>query len=321
MSFIWPGMLLSMLAIPLLIGFYLYLQRRRAHIAIQFENLAGSPVPRSQPGRLRHIPPAMFLLGVTLQLVALARPEMTLNLPRLEGTVILAFDVSGSMAADDLEPNRLAAAKVAASEFVQRQPATVQIGVVAFSESGLAVQAPTNDQGEILASLNRLEPQQGTSLGYGILSALEAIVAHREAAASPSVTAERYGSAIIVLITDGENTSPPDPFQAAYTAAELGVQIFAIGIGSPSGAILNLGGYSVHTQLNEVVLEQIAGLTGGHYYTAGSADDLREAYDHLTPELVVRPEKLEVTALFAGASILCLLLGGGLMLAWFGRLP
>lgn len=321
MSFIWPGMLLSLLGIPFFIGFYLYLQQRRARLAMQFENFASSPVPRPQPGRLRHIPPVLFLLGVTLQLVALARPQMTVNLPRLEGTVILAFDISGSMAADDLEPNRLAAAKVAASEFVQRQPATVQIGVVAFSESGLAVQAPTNDQVEILASLNRLEPQQGTSLGYGILSALEAIVAHWEAAASSSATAERYGSAIIVLITDGENTSPPDPFEAAYTAAELGVQIFAIGIGSPSGAILNLDGYSVHTRLNEVALEQIAGLTGGHYYTAGSADDLREVYDHLTPELVVRPEKLEVTALFAGVSILCLLLGGGLMLVWFGRLP
>jgi Ca-activated chloride channel family protein len=130
-----------------------------------------------------------------------------------------------------------------------------------------------------------------------------------------------FGPEIIVLITDGENTAPPDPFEAAFSAAERGVRIHSIGIGSSAGTILNINGYTVYTQLNEVALEQIAGLTGGEYYHAESNEDLREIYDTLSPELVVKPEKIEVTSLFAGGSILFLLIGGGLMLLWFGRLP
>jgi Ca-activated chloride channel family protein len=270
----------------------------------------------------------LFLAGLTFLLIALARPQMTVNLPRLEGTVILAFDVSGSMAAEDLQPSRMSAAKLTASEFVQRQPPSVQIGVVAFSEGGLSVQAPTNDQDAILASINRLEPQRGTSLGYGILTALDTIVADSgesstgENEPTPTlVPAEVYGPAIIVLLSDGENTAPPDPYEAAFAAAEHGVRIYSIGIGSAAGTLLNINGYTVHTQLNETALEQIAGLTGGEYYNAQSEEDLRQIYANISPELVIKPEKTEVTSIFAGASLLIMLIGGGLMLLWFGRLP
>jgi Ca-activated chloride channel family protein len=253
---------------------------------------------------------------------------MTVNLPRVEGTVILAFDVSGSMAAEDLQPNRMAAAKVAASEFVQRQPATVQIGVVAFSESGISVQVPTNDQDAILASINRLEPQRGTSLGYGILTSLNTILGEgseieldpNEPTAAPAPVGS-FGQAIIVLITDGENTAPPDPFEAAFAAAERGVRIYSIGVGSSAGTTLNINGFSVHTQLDETTLEQISGLTGGEYFNAENEEELREIYDNISPELVIKPEQMEVTSIFAGASILILLMGGVLMLLWFGRLP
>jgi Ca-activated chloride channel family protein len=270
----------------------------------------------------------LFLIGLILLSIALARPQMTVNLPRVEGTVILAFDVSGSMAADDLQPSRMAVAKESASEFVQRQPPSVLIGVVAFSEGGLSVQAPTNDQNAILASINRLEPERGTSLGYGILTALNTIVADsgetapNENMPTPTPVPEgTYGPAIIVLISDGENTAPPDPYEAAYTAAERGVRIYSIGIGSPAGTTLDINGYSVHTQLNEAALEQISGLTGGEYYNAGSEEDLKEIYDNISPELVIKPEEMEVTSIFAGASILVLLIGGWLTLLWFGRLP
>jgi Ca-activated chloride channel family protein len=127
--------------------------------------------------------------------------------------------------------------------------------------------------------------------------------------------------AIIVLLTDGENTAPPDPFEAAYAAAEHGVRIYSIGIGSQSGTTLNINGFTVHTQLNETVLKQIAGLTGGEYYNAESEEDLKEIYDNISPELVIKPEKMEVTSIFAGISIVILLIGGGLMLLWFGRMP
>jgi Ca-activated chloride channel family protein len=253
---------------------------------------------------------------------------MTVNLPRVEGTVILVFDVSGSMAAEDVAPNRMTAAKVSASEFVRSQPTSVLIGVVAFSESGLSVQVPTHDQDAVLASINRLEPQRGTSLGHGILTALTTIAGDldegttTENAPTPTPVPEGdFGPEIIVLISDGENTAPPDPFEAAFSAAERGVRIYSIGIGSAAGTTLDINGYTVYTQLNEIALEQIAGLTGGEYYRAESDEDLREIYDNISPELVIRPEKMEVTSLFAAASILTLLLGGGLMLLWFGRLP
>jgi Ca-activated chloride channel homolog len=328
MTFLWPAMLVSLLCLPLFIGIYLFLQRRRQRFAVSFSSFTGGPIKSPQPGRLRHIPPLLFLVGLAILLIAMARPHMTVNLPRVEGTVVLAFDVSGSMAAEDLEPNRMAAAKVAASEFVQRQPPSVQIGVVAFSEGGLSVQVPTNDQDAILASINRLEPQRGTSLGYGILTALNTILGEGDEASidelepTPApVPAGTYGPAIIVLISDGENTAPPDPFEAAYAAAERGVRIYSIGIGSKVGTTLDINGFTVYTQLNETTLEQISGLTGGEYYNAESEEDLRVIYDNITPELVIKPEEMEVTSIFAGASIVILLIGAALMLLWFGRFP
>jgi Ca-activated chloride channel homolog len=328
MSFEWPGMLISLITLPIMIGIYIYLQRRRLRFAASYSSFTGGHGQNRVPGRLRHLPPALFLLGLALLLVALARPQMTVSLPRVEGTVILAFDVSGSMAAEDLEPNRMAVAKAATAEFVLRQPASVQIGVVAFSESGLSVQVPTNDQDAILASINRLEPQRGTSLGYGIITALNTILGVDDEALSGEnqptpvpVPPGSYGPAIIVLITDGENTAPPDPFEAAYTAAEHGVRIYSIGIGSSAGATLSINGYTVHTQLNEIALEQIAGLTGGEYFHAESGEDLKKIYENISPELVIKPEEVEVTSIFSGASMVILLLGGALMLFWFGRLP
>src|SRR3990172_7727655 len=161
--------------------------------------------------------------------LAPARPQTVVSLPRIEGTVILAFDVSGSMAADDMKPTRMEAAKAAARGFVQRQPASVQIGVVAFSDNGFAVQAPTNDQEAILASINRLTPQRGTSLANGILASLNTIAAgagaplqlssNRSPTPTPTpVPKGAYTSAVIVLLTDGENTVSPDPLAAAPAA-------------------------------------------------------------------------------------------------------
>jgi Ca-activated chloride channel family protein len=327
MSFLWPKMLVFLIFAPVLTGVYISLQRRRQRIAASFGSFMGGQVHSRQPGKLRHIPAVLFLVGLTLLLFVLARPQMTVSLPRYEGTVILAFDVSGSMAAEDLEPNRMAAAKATASEFVNRLPSSVQIGIVAFRDSGLTVLNPTNDAEVILDSLERLEPQQGTSLGYGILTALNTILGESEepiegSQPAPTPVAENTDqSAAIILLTDGENTAPPDPFEAAFTAAQHGVRIYTIGIGSPAGTTLNINGYTVHTQLNETALEQIAGLSGGAYYNAESQEDLRQIYEKLSPELVIKPEKTEVTSIFAGASALFLLLGGGLMLVWFGRLP
>src|SRR4051812_21455558 len=170
MSFIWPGMLLLLLLIPLFGWVYLRMQRRRQRMLANYGSLGfvQNAVGRSR-GIRRHIPPILFLLGLAILFVALARPQANVSVPHVEGTVILAFDVSGSMAADDLKPTRIDAAKAAAQDFVERQPSTVQIGVVSFSDNGFSVQVPTNNQADVLAAINRLSPQRGTSIANGIL--------------------------------------------------------------------------------------------------------------------------------------------------------
>jgi Ca-activated chloride channel family protein len=337
MSFIWPFMLLSLLLVPLFCLLYLRLQRRRQQIAARYGTLGIVQEAGSRPlGLRRHIPPALFLTGLAILLFSLARPQTVVSLPRLEGTVILAFDVSGSMAADDLEPTRMEAAKVAARDFVLRQPSTIQIGVVAFSEGGFTVQLPTNEQETVLAAIERLAPERGTSLARGILASLHTIFveaeidpdAARYSNLTPTPTPTptpvpdgTYAPAVIVLLTDGENTAPPDPFEAALVSADRGVRIHTVGIGSAEGTILQVEGFNVHTRLDEATLQQIAELTDGTYYNAANEEELRSIYENLDPELVIEPEEMEVTSLFAGASILVLLIGGATSLLWFSRFP
>jgi Ca-activated chloride channel family protein len=337
MSFIWPPMLVLVLLIPLIGVLYISLQQRRRRIAARYGGLelAGGAAGRG-PGIRRHVPPVLFLVGLAILIVALARPQTVVSLPRVEGTVILVVDVSGSMAADDMEPTRMEAAKAAARDFVERQPPGVQIGVVAFSDGGLAVQAPTDDQEAILASINRLAPQRGTSLGQGIAAALNTIAADSGQASdlegdhTPTPTAiatptpapdGANTSAVILVLSDGENTEAPDPLAAAQAAAERGVRIHTLGIGSAAGTTLDVNGFTVHTQLNEALLQQIAQLTGGAYYSVENEQDFHSIYENLVPRLVIEPQKMEVTSIFAGASILVLLMGGTFSLLWFSRLP
>ena len=233
MSFIWPAMLLLLLLLPLGGWLYVGLERRRRRLVAASGGL-GLARAGDRRGRLRNrIPPLLFLLGITIMTVALARPQGTVALPREEGTVILAFDVSGSMAADDLKPTRMDAAKAASKAFVERQPPGVVIGVVAFSDAGVSVQVPTSDQATVLAAIDRLGPRSGTSLGQGIQTSLHAIAladappatnyySNRSPAPTPLPTPVPPGThapAAIVLLTDGENNESPDPVAAAQAAA------------------------------------------------------------------------------------------------------
>jgi Ca-activated chloride channel family protein len=337
MSFIWPFMLLSLLIVPLLALLYVRLQQRRRRIAAAYGTLGIVQEAGRKPlGARRHIPPAIFLAGLTTLLVAMARPQTEVIVPRLQGTVILAFDVSGSMAAEDLQPNRMEAAKAAARDFVLRQPSTIEIGVVAFSDGGFTVQLPTFEQADVLAAIDRLRPERGTSLGRGINAALHTIFVESEidpnaarysnltptATPTPTPMPEgEYASAVIVLLTDGENTAPPDPVEAAMVARDRGVRIHTVGIGSAEGIVLEVEGFSVHTRLDEATLQMMAELTDGTYYNAVTEEELRSIYENLDPELVIEPEPMEVTALFAGASVLLLLVGGATSLLWFSRFP
>ena len=322
-------MLLSLLLVPVLAGLYYWLLRRRER-----RTAASGPlgVLRSSGGRhlgrWRHLPPLLILMALTLLFIGLARPEMVVSLPRVQGTVILAFDVSNSMAADDLEPTRMEAAKAAARLFVENQPSTVDVGVVAFSNGGLVTQPPTDDQTALLQTIERLSPQGATSLGQGIFSSLNAIAG--EAIAIDETTLEdgaelprigHYGSAVIVLLTDGENTEFQDPLEIAQLAAEAGVRIYPVGIGSAEGAILEVEGFQVLTQLNERMLQDIAQLTNGSYYYAKDEEALADIYKNIDLQLTVDGQEMEITALVAGFAALFLLAGGLLSLFWYGRMP
>lgn len=328
MSFIWPWMLATLLLVPLFVGGYLRLLRRRQK---PVRDLGPLGVVKddagSSPGRRRRVSFSFILFGMTLLFFSLARPEMFVDLPRVEGTVILAFDVSSSMAAEDLEPTRMEAAKAAARTFVENQPSTIQIGVVAFSNGGLVLQPPTDDQTAVLTTIERLSPQGGTSLGQGIFTALNAI-AGKAIPINPEALEEGaaleidpYPSAVILLLTDGENTSSPDPLEIAQVAAEAGVRIYPIGIGSEGGTVMQIEGFNVLTQLDETTLQEIASLTNGSYLHATDEQTLTEVYDQVDLRLTTSGEKLEVTAIFAGVSTLFLLIGGVLSLFWFGRVP
>ena len=280
------------------------------------------------------MPAILFLVGLTVLFIALARPQMVIGLPKVEGIVILAFDVSGSMAAEDFEPNRLEAAKAVVIDFVSRQPSTVKVGVVAFSESGLSVQIPSEDQTAIIDAIERLKPQRGTSLANGIVASLntianltgqEPIVGFEGADVAPPLNGTPEispdQSTVIVLLTDGENNMNPNPVEAALLAAERGVRIHTIAGGSPEGTQLTVNGFTVFTQGDEAALQPLSEITQGTYFNAQTEDDLREVYESIEPRLKVEEEAQEVTAVFAGVSILILLIGGLLSLLWFSRVP
>jgi len=336
MSFIWPTLLLTLFSVPLLVLLYLQVQGRRRRFAARYGSLGlvhdaiGSGI-----GFRRHIPATIFLTGITILIFSLARPQATISVPRVGGTVILTFDVSGSMVADDFQPTRMEAAKAAANQFVENQPAAVAIGVVVFSDGGISVQPPTHDRSETLASIARLVPRRGTSLGNGILVALNTIAVDAgdppilsSGGTSDSETIEPvqepqgwYPSAAIVLLTDGENNQEPDPAMAADLAADLGVRVYTVGIGSAEGAVIEVEGFNVHTRLDEPMLQYIAQASGGSYYNAGDEEQLRKIYDDLKPKLSVKPEEIEMTSIFAGLGMIVFLIGGLLSLLWFGHVP
>lgn len=328
MSFIWSSMLGLLLLAPLLALFYVLLLRQRRDVAAK-SGFGLVQTSRTSDAR-RHYPMLIFLLGLTLLLFSLARPQATVSLPRYEGTVILVFDVSGSMAADDIAPTRIEAAKAIAADFVQGQPAAVRIGVVAFSDGGLNVQTPDVNREETLATIERLVPRRGTSLGNGVLAALNAIAV--DAGDPPLINTSSlsagdelpdsqgwYPSAVVLLFSDGENNDPPDPLAITDLAVDLGVRIYTIGVGSPQGATIRVEGLTVHTALNEPLLAYIAQTSGGRYYFAGDETELRNIYNDLEPTLSIKPEALELTSILAGIGILVFLVGGALSMTWFGR--
>ena len=339
MSFIWSPMLATLILIPVGLLLYRYLDvRRRRRLAAYGGSGLASGVTRRPGGVRGRVPAVLLVLGLVVMSMAMARPQAVVSLPRQEGTVILAFDVSASMGATDLQPTRIDAAKAAAKDFVARQPLSITIGVVAFSDSGVSVQQPMNDQATVIAAIDRLTPERGTSVAEGILASLK-VIAIAEAGpyandyytnASPAPTATptptpvpagTHAPAAIVLLSDGENNESPDPMAAAQAAANQGVRIYTVGLGSAAGTTVTVNGFQLHTQLDAATLQGISQVTDGTYYGATDAQQLLSIYDNLDTGLVLQPQLTEITSLFAGASLLLLIAGALTSLLWLGRLP
>ncbi|ODU18396.1 MAG: hypothetical protein ABT15_11160 [Pseudonocardia sp. SCN 73-27] len=326
MTFGWPWALLALVVVPLVVVWYVRRLRARAarRAALAEQGLVATARPSTWR---RRVPAGLFLLALLLLVAGLARPEASIPEPRREGTVVLAFDVSGSMAATDLTPTRLDAAKAAAKQFVERQPSSVRIAVVAFGATGVVTQEPTADRTSAVAAVERLAPQGGTALGGGLQTALGAIVGKQvvvpsEQGGGPEPTGPDlgyHGSAAIVLLTDGENTADPDPLQVADIASTAGVKVYPVGLGSPGGTVLQIDGFQVATKLDEPLLREIAERTDGRYFAAADPAALSAVYDAVELEWTVENRRVELTALVAVAGVLLLGIGGALSLAWTGR--
>jgi Ca-activated chloride channel homolog len=321
-----PWMLLALVLVPVLVAVYWWMLRGRAERAARLASEGLVPAGGQSVRWRRHLPFALFVLALALVGFGLARPTVSLAVPEREGTVILAFDVSNSMRADDLEPTRLAAAQRAALAFVERQPRTIRIGVVAFGDSAVTVLRPTTAKEDVKPAIERLSVGGGTSLGQGLFASLRAIAGKPltidESALNSdtgSVDVGFFGSSAIVLLSDGENTSRPDPLDIADILSTAGVRVHAIGVGTKEGAVIEVDGFNIATALDEELLTEIANVTDGTYDHAPDAAALAKIYDTIDLEFKSTTKPREVTALFAAAGGLFLVLGSVISIAWFGR--
>jgi Ca-activated chloride channel family protein len=322
-----PWMLVCLACVPGLVLAYVWALRLRAQRAARLasEGLVQTAAARRVRWR-RHLPFALFATALALVFFALARPTMTLALPQREGTVILAFDISNSMRARDLAPTRIDAAKAAATAFVERQPSSIRIGVVAFGDGAVTALRPSNVKADVIAAIKRLSVSGGTSLGQGLFTSLTAIAGKPltidESALESDAGAVNigfFGSSAIVLLSDGENTSRLDPLRLAEVASSAGVRVHAIGVGTTEGTVVQIDGFNVATALDEGLLKKIADVTDGTYDRAGDAAALAGIYKSIDLEFKRVKKPQEVTALFTAAGGLLLVFGSLLSIAWFGR--
>lgn len=342
MSFLWPYALVSIVVVAALAVVYMRAVRRSAIATTPLgplRSVDGQAVT-ANPRWTRHIPIGVLLLALTVLAVGAARPVAVLDIPRFEGTVILAFDTSGSMNADDVEATRLEAAKSLATEFVEEQASGVRIGVATFSSGGVVVQTPSLDQDLVIDAIDSITAEGFTSLGQGLFASLDALDEAPirldggdgdEAPVDSGAPIDPEGvdigffpSAVIVVLSDGENTNEPDPMDLATIASNAGVRVFTVGVGTPEGAVVEVDGFSLATALNDEVLRAVAERTDGEYIEGpGQADgiDLTELYDRVDRQLEVRGEETELTAIFAGVGALLLLVGAALSMRRFGRAP
>jgi Ca-activated chloride channel family protein len=296
----------------------------------------------------RHVPPLLFLLALVAAMLAVARPTAVVTLPSQFQTIVLAIDVSLSMRANDVLPDRITAAQAAARSFIEDHPPRARIGIVSFGGSAQLVQRPTDRNDDLIAAIDRFQLQRGTATGSALVVALatlfpdegidvESVVFGRSGARDaargvpidrppsaakpqpPPVKPGSHASGVIVLLSDGRRTTGPDPIEVAKMAADRGVRVFTVGFGTVEGATIGFEGWSAYVRLDEETLKAVAEVTRGEYYHAGTAADLKKVYQDLNTRFVMERKDTEVTSLFSALAALLAAVAGVLSIAWFGR--
>jgi len=348
-NFLWPQLLWLLLALPLLIAVYVWLLRRKKKIALRYASLS---IVREAMGAgqsvRRHIPPLLFLLSLAAMLVASSRPFAVVTLPSQNETIILAMDVSGSMRATDVLPNRLVASQNAAKAFLADLPRSVRVGIVAFAGTAAVVQPPTLSREDLTAAIDKFQLQRGTAIGNGIIMSLselfpeagidlESLETGRDRKRGVSLDqAEKndasgrktftpvapgsYSSAAIILLTDGQRTTGVDSLDAAKVAADRGVRVYTVGVGTVEGETIGFEGWSMRVKLDEETLKAIARATQADYFYAGTASDLKKVYQTLSSRLTVQKKETEISGLLALVAAVLGLLSASLSLLWFNRI-
>ena len=317
MSFAEPLVLLALLALPLLAAWYLVEQRRRRAAAAAFAAPALHPsVTPQRPRWRRHLPMLAAALALAVLIAAGAKPQRTVAVPVERASIMLVTDVSGSMTAVDVQPNRLVAAKRAARDFVDEAGEDVNVGVLAFNDSPRVLQSPTREREPVHLAIDAMESSGGTATGDAITAALRSL-------RRPNEPEENRPPAAIVLLSDGASTKGRDPLDAANEARELGVRIYTVTLGTAGGTIeVPRRGGGTETQPvppDPESLARIAEASEGEDYTAASADRLSEIYEELGSQLSHKKEKRQVTSAFAGGGLLLLLAAAAMSMRWFGR--
>jgi Ca-activated chloride channel family protein len=343
MNFLWPQNLWLLLALPLLPALYLWLLRRPGKPALRLSSVS---IARQAAGRTwrRHIPPALIGLALAVLLLSLARPVARLTLPWSTSTIMLAIDVSLSMRVRDVKPTRMAAAQEAARAFLQEVPPNIRVGIVTFAGSAQVAQQATLDRPSLIGAIDRIQMQMGTAIGSAIVLCLAELFpdhgidlgemifgASRRKTASwderekarpkpfTPVAPGTYDSAAIILLSDGRRTTGVDTLQAAKMAADRGVRVYVVGLGTPDGHLAEGEGMAIYLQLDEPTLREVARMTGGEYHHAGTAEDLRSVYQTLGSRLQIQTRETELTGLLAMAAAILIGAGSALSVLWFGR--
>ena len=352
MTFLWPQFLWLLLAIPLLVAVYVWLLGRKKKMALRYASLSivREAIGAGQSFR-RHIPPLLFLLSLSAMLVASSRPFAVVTLPSQNETIMLAMDVSGSMRATDVLPNRLVASQNAAKAFLAELPRSVRVGVVAFAGTAAVVQPPTLNREDLVVAIDKFQLQRGTAIGNGIVVSLTELfpdagidldsmqsardrprgtsldLSLKNRADGKNVKKEfvpvapgSYTSAAIILLTDGQRTTGVDSLDAAKVAADHGVCVYTVGIGTVEGETIGFEGWSMRVKLDEETLKSIARATQAEYFYAGTAGDLKKVYETLSSRLTVEKKETEISGLLALLAAALALVSAALSLLWFNRI-